>query len=105
MATQFTFNGAPATEAQYHAGICKEQIETCTISKLAQMIRKDWKDKVNYAAKPYLNAMLEIGYINDNYGCESARDVVIYFLSNASSWRGETARLVKAELKRRCGIK
>ena len=39
--------------------------------------------------------------MDDVYGAESAKDVVIYFSANASTWRGETARVVKAELKRR----
>jgi hypothetical protein len=32
-------------------------------------------------------------------GFDSARSVVLYFLSNASSWRGDVAKRVKAELK------
>jgi hypothetical protein len=37
--------------------------------------------------------------INDNYGYDTAHSIVIYFLANATTWRGETARRVKAELK------
>lgn len=48
---------------------------------------------------PYLEAMLEIDDINGMYGCDSAKSVVNYFLANAASWRGETARRIKAELK------
>jgi len=57
-----------------------------------------------YGAKPYANAMLEIEHVNDRFGNENAKDVVIYFLSNAGTWRGEVAKAVKAELKRRCGL-
>lgn len=64
------------------------------------MIRADWQN-VNYAAKPYLDAMRELNSINDNYGQDDAKSIVLYFLSNASGWRGETAKSVKAELKRR----
>ncbi len=65
---------------------------------IASEIRKDWK-KVNFAAKPYLEAMSDLGAISDNYGCDSGRSIVAYFLGNAGSWRGEVAKRVKAELK------
>lgn len=70
--------------------------------QIAQEIRRDWGSKVNYAAKPYLDAMGSLDKISDNYGMDSAKSVVLYFLSNASSWRGETAKRVKAELKTMC---
>jgi hypothetical protein len=37
--------------------------------------------------------------ITDNYGQDSAESIVLYFLSNATTWRGETARRIKTELK------
>jgi hypothetical protein len=37
--------------------------------------------------------------IDDRYYLDSAREVVLYFLANANTWRGETARRIKAELK------
>jgi hypothetical protein len=37
--------------------------------------------------------------VNDNYYADTGRSVVLYFLSNASGWRGETARRIKNELK------
>jgi hypothetical protein len=43
--------------------------------------------------------MATLHSINDNYGYDTAHTIVIYFLSNATTWRGETARRVKAELK------
>lgn len=67
---------------------------------LAEICRKDWK-KVNYAAKPYLDAMLSLSNVSDNYYEDSGKSIVIYFLANAGSWRGEVARAVKAELNRR----
>lgn len=67
------------------------------LSEIAREIRKDWKN-VNFAAKPYLDAMSTLGSINERYGYDSARSIVLYFLSNAGSWRGETAKRVKAEL-------
>ena len=66
--------------------------------EIASEIRKDWSP-VNFAAKPYLEAMRELSSINDDYYEDSAHSVVLYFLSNAASWRGENARRIKAELK------
>jgi hypothetical protein len=37
--------------------------------------------------------------IDGNYHYDSASSVVLYFLSNASAWRGDTARRIKKELK------
>lgn len=68
------------------------------IYEIAREIRKDWKS-VNYAAKPYLDAMMSLDSIDDSYGWDSAKSVVLYFLCNAGTWRGETARRIKAELK------
>jgi hypothetical protein len=42
--------------------------------------------------------MLSLSTIGDSYGCDDARGIVLYFLSNARTWKGETARRVKAEL-------
>jgi hypothetical protein len=73
-------------------------IEKRSIRSIALDIRKEWA-KVNYAAKPYLDAMMELNSINDRYYDDSAKSVVLYFLSNASSFRGERAKALKAELK------
>ncbi len=79
--------------------ITKNQSEKRSLSTIAQEIRKDWGPKVNFAAKPYLSAMAGLDSIDDQYGYDDARSIVLYFLSNASSWRGETAKRIKAELK------
>ena len=71
-----------------------------TIGQIASIIRADWK-KPNYAAKPYLNAMRHMDYVSDSYGYDDGKSIVRYLLSNASTWRGETAKAVKAELKSR----
>lgn len=54
-----------------------------TISTIAREISHDWKN-VNYAAKPYLQAMYSLDSINDSYYQDSAKSVVSYFLANAS---------------------
>ncbi len=71
---------------------------TRSISVIAQDISNNWP-KVNYAAAPYLNAMRHLTHITDMYMADSGKSVVLYFLSNASTWRGEHARRIKAELK------
>lgn len=70
---------------------------------IANEIRKDWKKSVsgtdlNYAAKPYLEAMESLNSINDRFYEDSGKSIVAYFLSNASSYRGETAKAIKKEL-------
>ena len=69
-----------------------------SLNTIAREIKLDWNSKVNYAAKPYLDCMLSLDSINDNYGYDSARSVVSYFLANARTWKGETAKRVKLEL-------
>ena len=65
---------------------------------IAADIKADWQ-KVNYAAVPYLEAMQQLNSIDDNFILDSARSIVRYFLSNATTWRGEKAREIKTELK------
>lgn len=67
------------------------------IHEIAAIISKDWK-KVNYAAVPYLRAMHHLESINDCDGNDNARSIINYFLVNASTWRGETAKEVKKKL-------
>lgn len=73
------------------------KVENRSLSVIAAEIRKDWK-KPYFGAVPYLNAMMCLDKITDNYGFDSAQSIVLYFLANASSWKGETARRIKKEL-------
>lgn len=66
---------------------------------IAEEIQRDWAAKVYFGAKPYLEAMLTLNSIKDYYYLDSGDSIVRYFLANANTWRGETARRVKAELK------
>jgi hypothetical protein len=68
------------------------------LETIARDIRADWKN-VNFAAKPYLAAMHSLGSVNDTFGYDDGRSIILYFLSNASTWRGPTAKAIKAELK------
>lgn len=69
-----------------------------SLSVIAYDIRRNWTN-VYYAAEPYLVAMARMDGIGDMYGFDDARSIVLYFLSNAKTWRGEHARRIKAELK------
>jgi len=68
------------------------------ISEIAREIRADWTN-IYFGARPYLAAMECIDSPEDPYHADNGKTIVLYFLSNATSWRGETARRVKAELK------
>ena len=68
------------------------------VNEIAREIQQDWKN-VPYYAQPYLNAMRHLEYMDDDFYLDNGVSVILYFLSNAGSWRGETARRVKAELK------
>ena len=78
----------------------KAKVQFRSIEVIANEIRKDWGVKTNFAARPYLQAMYGLNSISDNYGCDSAKSIIAYFLCNASTWRGETAKRVKAELNK-----
>jgi len=71
---------------------------------IAREIKKDWQ-KMYFGAVPYWEAMSRLSNISDNYGCDSGKSIVLYFLANSQTWRGEVAKRVKAELKQLAGIK
>lgn len=68
------------------------------LSAIALDIEAHWS-KVYFGAVPYLGAMHLLNKITDEYYADSAADIVRYFLSNATTWRGPDARRIKAELK------
>jgi len=73
------------------------------LNVIAREIRQNWKRSVSgtdlyFGAVPYLDAMSTLNSINDNYIMDSGRSIVAYFLGNASTWRGETAKRIKKEL-------
>ena len=65
------------------------------LSAIAQEIRKEWKS-VYFGAVPYLDAMQSA---KEKYGWDDGSSIVLYFLSNANTFRGEAAKRIKAELK------
>lgn len=65
---------------------------------IAEDIERHWIKVAPYA-KPYLVAMHSLGRVTDKYFLEDGRSIVLYFLSNASSFRGPEAKALKLELK------
>lgn len=68
------------------------------LHEIAREITRVWTP-VYFGAVPYLQAMRQLDTIADSYGADDARGIVLYFLSNAQTWRGPDARRIKAELK------
>lgn len=66
--------------------------------RIAWDIANDWK-KPYFGAVPYIEAMGNLSLITEYYGEDPGQSIVAYFLSNATTWKGETARRIKAELK------
>jgi hypothetical protein len=73
-------------------------VKEITVSEIAIAISKDWKT-INPYANEYLKAMMSINSVNDNYYAESGKSVILYFLANAGTYRGENAKAYKALLK------
>jgi len=77
-----------------------QDLSKLNLAQLASIIKQDWKNPY-FGALPYLNALSQLNSIADTYYAEEAKSIVLYFISNASTWRGPIAKAVKAELKKR----
>jgi hypothetical protein len=82
-----------------------ENLKHRAINVIARDIQKVWGSKLYFGARPYLCAMLSLRDINDSYGMDSAKSIIVYFLANASTFRGPEAKGLKLELKKIAGIK
>jgi hypothetical protein len=67
------------------------------IHSIAADITREWKN-VYFGAVPYLNAMRSLYSISESYYYDRAETVIIHFLANAQTFRGEQARALKLEL-------
>jgi cobyric acid synthase len=74
------------------------------IHEIAHEIDQKWPKKY-FGAVPYLQAMFYLEDKTSMYGVESAKSIVVYFLSNASTFKGEDAKRIKKELKQMMGVK
>jgi len=72
--------------------------------EIAQDIKDHWPKMSEYA-KPYWSAMKTLTTLKDKYYEDDAESIILYFLSNATGWRGEDAKRIKAELKAMIGLK
>lgn len=94
----------PALETTAPAPVAPQpqipDLSMMTLSKIASLIRRDWKN-VNFGAKPYLDAMLTLNAITDNFYQDSGSSIVAYFLANATTYKGELAKAIKKELNKR----
>ena len=69
------------------------------LNEIASEIESECGTKDWYVyAEAYVTPMKSLESLSDTYGADSAESIVLYALSNLTSWRGETARRVKAEL-------
>jgi hypothetical protein len=75
-------------------------LRSMSLREIARLAARDWGN-VYFGAKPYLQAMMSLDSVSDNYGMDDGRSIVMYFLSNARNWRGPVAKEVKKELNRR----
>jgi len=94
----------PADEQSSKMATRARSIAQGDLSDIASIIRRDFREqgkKIPPAAQPYLDALATLGTVDDQYGMDSGKSIVAYALSNLGSYKGETARLVKAELKAR----
>ncbi len=66
--------------------------------EIAEDIYQNWHN-ITDAAWPYLHAMQQLCTLKDYFFQDSARSVVLYFLSNSTTWKGEKAKQIKTELK------
>lgn len=102
-AKRYTLEEIEQREAQAMSDIARRP-KVRELREIARDIRATWVDRngnsiVYFGAVPYLRAMGSLGSIDDMYGLDTARSIVLYFLSNAATWRGDDARRVRAELK------
>lgn len=68
------------------------------VKEIAKEIQEDWVS-VNDGAVPYLECMHSISKVSDMYGHDTGKSIVLYFLANTNTWRGDTARRIKNELR------
>jgi hypothetical protein len=73
------------------------------IHEIATEIKSLWLN-IPAEAAIYLEGMMLFTTVDEYHGDTSARSVIIQFLSNARTWQGEKARLIKYELRWMAGL-
>jgi hypothetical protein len=70
-----------------------------TLREIAIEIERECADKQwYYYAEAYVTPMKSLESLSERYYEDSAESIVMYALANLTSWRGDTARRIKAEL-------
>ena len=75
-----------------------ETTTTRPLYVIAAEIKRDWANPY-FGAVPYLKAMRALTDITDKYYYDDGVGVVSYFIANATTWKGDKARAIKAELR------
>lgn len=82
-----------------------EKIAKMSIRDIALLITVNWKQTsksgIYFGAVPYLEAMYTLQTVKDYYFADPGTSIVRYFLSNATTWKGEIAKAIKKELNKR----
>ena len=84
------------------SGKFKRESQKRPVSSVAREIKNDpayQKMPSKIYAEAYVQPMLSLNDIEDNYGMDTGVSIVSYALSNLGSYKGDTARRVKSELK------
>ena len=69
------------------------------LSQIAREIESECSTKDWYVyAEAYVTPMKSLESLSDRFYEDSAESIVMYALANLTSWRGESARRIKAEL-------
>lgn len=95
---QYKFNDKDVTEKKWYE---EKDFAKMSLSNIADVILADWDRNVAPEATPYIKAMLSLETMGDIYGNESARNIVLHFLTNAGQWKGETAKEIKKILRKK----
>lgn len=75
-----------------------EELEKMKLSQIADVIFNDWRT-MDPSALPYVEAMLNLEKVSDSFGGDDGESIILYFLTNAKYWKGETAQAVKKHLR------
>lgn len=68
------------------------------LNEIAADVAATWKN-VNFAARPYLDAMFSLRTVRDMYGLDSGTEIVARFLGNAAAFKGAEAKALKNQLR------
>jgi hypothetical protein len=84
--------------------LAKRIRETESPATLASICSRTWP-KIYFGAVPYLQAMRTMSSFKEDYGADDGKEIAIYFLANAGTWKGDVAKAVKARIKELVGVK